>query len=119
MVIGRSHSIKDHPGLTGLMLISAVAGAVTAIFTTPRTGYESRTRIKERGRRMRDRLQEYMREDSEGPDLGDMAAEARAKAAETARKAKQDTAEKANEAKEAAKSAASKTRSNNSKEGKP
>lgn len=90
MVFARSHSIKDHPELTGLIMLSALTGALAAIFTTPRTGYETRTRLKERGRRMKDRWRDYMHERAEeAPDMGDLAEQAKSRAAEAARKAGQ------------------------------
>lgn len=104
MVLGRSHSIKDHPGFTGLMVLSALSGALAAMFTTPRTGYEVRTRLKERGRRIKSRWQEYMSDDTEA-DMGDLATQAKSRAATTTEKVKQDTAQTAKTAKDVAKAA--------------
>jgi len=104
MVIGRSHSIKDYPGqLTGLMMFSALAGALAAMFTTPKTGYEVRTRLKERGRRMKYRWQEYLRKDDD-TDMGDLTTQARNRMTETAQKIKQEAVDTARETKQAANS---------------
>ncbi|HXR50228.1 MAG TPA: YtxH domain-containing protein [Verrucomicrobiae bacterium] len=87
-MFARSHSIKDHPGqLVGTAGLAAALGAIGAVLFTPKRGSEVRQDIRERGKRMKDKMS-HMKDTKERAKVvarrgkqtsGDMADEIRRK----------------------------------------